>query len=314
MRLNPFDTSRIDVRSANQRSGGRSTGARRAGGVGCGAIVIALIGAIVFGIDPGQTIAVLQGLDQATTASAPDTRTNPGTIPGTNPGDISANEATEQQLCTSSPNAREACAALTSLNQTWEPEFQRAGIEFRQPFLRFVGDERIVTGGCGTTTSAVGPFYCPADLGIYLDLRFYDQLARMSGTNGDFARLYVMAHEYGHHVQNLTGLADQVRTAQQRAAQQRNPQAAGRLNVAMELHADCYAGVWAGKNRALIEPGDIEEGMRAASAVGDDTIARQSGRSTSPESFSHGSSRQRIEALRRGLQSGDQGACDVYFE
>ena len=131
----------------------------------------------------------------------------------------------------------------------------------------------------------------------------------MSGTRGDFARLYVMAHEYGHHIQNLTGLADQVR-----AAKQRNPRAANQLSVAQELQADCYAGVWAGKNAALIDPGDIEEGMRAASAVGDDTIARQSGRRVNPESFSHGSSEQRIAALRRGLQTGDQGACDVYFE
>lgn len=291
MRLNPFDTSKIDVRAANQ--GGRRMGGRRAGGVGCGAIVIALIGALVFGIDPGQTIAVLGGLEQTTTTSAP----GPGT------------DASEQQLCSSNTYAREACSALTSLNETWEPEFRRAGIEFIQPSLNFAQAGQIITDGCGTTSSAVGPFYCPADFGIYIDVRFFDQLASMSGTRGDFARLYVMAHEYGHHVQNLTGLADQVRTAQRR-----NPQAANRLNVAMELHADCYAGVWAGKNSRLIEAGDIEEGMRAASSVGDDTIARQSGRRANPETFTHGTSQQRVEALRRGLQSGDEGACDVYFE
>ena len=289
MRLNPFDTSRIDVRAGNPGGGG----GRRAGGVGCGAIVIAIIGALVFGINPQQTLAVLGGLQQQGATSAPE------------PGD----GANEEQLCSSSAYAREACQALTSLNATWEPEVRRAGAPFRQPFLRFVGNERIETGGCGTTTSAVGPFYCPADYGIYLDVRFFDQLAQMSGTRGDFARLYVMAHEYGHHVQNLTGLSDQVR-----AAQQRNPQAANRLSVALELHADCYAGVWAGKNAALIEAGDIEEGMRAASAVGDDTIARQSGRRANPESFSHGSSEQRIAALRRGLQAADEGACDVFFE
>ena len=291
MRLNPFDTSKIDVRAGNQ--GSRRPG-RRAGGVGCGAIVIALIGALVFGIDPSQTIAVLGGLDQQgapTAASAP------------------SSDETEQQLCSANAYAAEACNALTNLNETWEPEFQRAGIPFRQPFLRFVGDERIETGGCGTTTSAVGPFYCPADFGIYLDVRFFDQLAQMSGTRGDFARIYVMAHEYAHHVQNLTGLADQVRTAQRR-----NPQAANRLNVAMELHADCYAGVCAGKNASRIEPGDIEEGLRAASSVGDDTIASQSGRRANAESFTHGTSQQRIDALKRGLQTADQGACDVYFE
>ncbi|MEL6541102.1 MAG: neutral zinc metallopeptidase [Pseudomonadota bacterium] len=288
MRLNPFDTSKIDVRAANQ-GGGRG---RRAGGVGCGAIVIALIGAVVFGIDPSQTLAVLGGMEQTTTSA-------PASPTGVN----------EQAICSSGPYASEACAALTNLNETWEPEFNRAGIAFRQPFLQFVGDAPIRTGGCGTTTSAVGPFYCPADYGIYIDVRFFDQLARMSGTRGDFARIYVMAHEYAHHVQNLTGLADQVRQLKQR-----NPQAANRLSVAMELQADCYAGVWAGKNRALIEPGDIEEGMRAASAVGDDTIARQSGQRINPESFSHGSSRQRVEALQRGLQSGNSSACDIYFE
>ena len=289
MRLNPFDTSKIDVRAGNP-GGGRG---RRAGGVGCGAIVIALIGALVFGIDPSQTLAVLGGIEQQTSSSA----SGP------------SNDATEQQLCSSNTYAREACSALQSLNETWGPEFQRAGIPFRQPFLRFVGNERIETGGCGVTTSAVGPFYCPADYGIYLDVRFFEQLAQMSGTRGDFARLYVMAHEYGHHIQNLTGLSDQVS-----AAKRRNPRAANQLSVAQELQADCYAGVWAGKNARLIEQGDIEEGMRAASAVGDDTIARQSGRRANPESFSHGSSEQRIAALRRGLQTGDQGACDVYFE
>lgn len=288
MRLNPFDTSKIDVRSS--RAGGR--GARRAGGVGCGAIVIALIGALVFGIDPAQTIAVLGGLEQQT-ASAPSQS-----------GDL-----TEEQVCNSGPYAREACEALTSLNETWEPEFAAANIAFREPFLDLYRDGRVTTDGCGSATSAAGPFYCPADYGIYIDTRFFDQLAQMSGTRGDFARLYVMAHEYGHHVQNMTGLADQVRLAQRR-----NPQASNRLQVAMELHADCYAGVWAAKNRSRIEPGDIEEGLRAASSVGDDTIARSAGQRINPENFTHGSSQQRINALRRGLQTGDQGACDVYFE
>lgn len=293
MRLNPFDTSKIDVRSTRARS---RPGARRAGGVGCGALVIALIGAIVFGLDPAQTLSVLSDLEQA---GAPASTSAPGQS-----GDL-----TEEQICSSGPYAREACDALTSLNATWEPEFARAGIAYRQPFLNLYRDGRVNTEGCGSATSAAGPFYCPADYGIYIDLRFFDQLAQMSGTTGDFARLYVMAHEYGHHIQNLTGLADQVRQAQRR-----NPQAANRLQVAMELQADCYAGVWAGKNRARIERGDIEEGLRAASSVGDDTIARQSGRSVRTENFTHGSSRQRMEALRLGLETGDQGACDVYFE
>ena len=131
----------------------------------------------------------------------------------------------------------------------------------------------------------------------------------MSGTGGDFARLYVIAHEYGHHIQNITGLAKQVR-----AAQQRNPGAANRLQVAMELQADCYAGMWAGKNRQLIEAGDLEEGLRAASAIGDDTLQRNSGQGVNPESFTHGTSRQRMDALRLGLESDDDTACNVFFE
>ena len=148
----------------------------------------------------------------------------------------------------------------------------------------------------------MGPFYCPGDQTIYIDTTFYDQLARMSGNSGDFARYYVLAHEYGHHIQQITGIADQIRSVQQQ-----NPQAANQLQVRMELQADCYAGVWAGRNRNLIEPGDIEEGMQAAAAIGDDVLTR--GR-VSPENFTHGTSAQRSEALRLGLQ-GDDRACDA---
>lgn len=287
VRLNPFDTSKIRVRSSSSRGG-----ARRAGGVGCGALVIALIGALVFGIDPAQTIAVLGGIEQQSSA------------PQSQGGDM-----TEEQVCNMGPYASEACAALTSLNETWEPEFRRAGVRFEEPFLDLYRDGRVATEGCGSATSAAGPFYCPADMGIYIDTRFYDQLARMSGTRGDFARLYVIAHEYGHHIQNLTGLAGQVRSAQRQ-----NPRRSNELQVRMELMADCYAGVWAGKNRSLIERGDMEEGLRAASAIGDDTLMRGSGQRINPENFTHGTSQQRMDALRRGLESADDTACDVYFD
>lgn len=264
----------------------------RAGGVGCGTIVIAIIAALVFGVDPAQTIAVLGGADQQQGA------------PTSQSGDM-----TEEQVCTSGPFAREACDALTSLNETWAPEFARAGIPFEQPFLDLYRDGRVSTQGCGSATSAAGPFYCPADLGIYIDVRFYDQLAQMAGTGGDFARLYVIAHEYGHHIQNMTGLAAQVRSLQQR-----NPRQANQLQVRMELQADCYAGVWAGKNRSRIERGDMEEGLRAASAIGDDTLMGRAGQRINPENFTHGTSAQRMEALRRGIQSADDSACDVYFD
>lgn len=292
MRLGPFDTSRINVRSSNDGGGG---GMGRAGGVGCGTLVIALIGAVVFGLDPMQTIGMVEGIQQQ---AAPAGQTG-GSAP----------DLTAQEVCTSSAYATEACNALTSLDATWQASFQRAGLPFEQPVLDLYRNGQVDTEGCGSASSAVGPFYCPADKGIYIDTSFYDQLAQMSGTGGDFARLYVIAHEYGHHIQNITGLAGQVR-----AAQQRNSAQANRLQVAMELQADCYAGMWAGKNRNLIEPGDLEEGLQAASAIGDDTLMRNAGQSINPEGFTHGSSRQRMAALRLGLEHTDDSACDVFFE
>ncbi|MBI1401839.1 MAG: zinc metalloprotease [Porphyrobacter sp.] len=290
MRLGPYDTSEIDVRSS---AGGR--GMRRAGGIGCGTLVIALVGALVFGLDPMQTIGIVESVQQ---------QAAPAEASGSQGNDMSAAE-----VCASSDYANEACAALASLNKTWQPILTREDIRFARPELDLYRNGAVTTEGCGSATSAAGPFYCPADRRIYIDTTFYDQLARMSGTGGDFARLYVIAHEYGHHVQNLTGLADQVRREQQR-----NPAAANRLQVAMELQADCYAGLWAGQNRAAIEPGDLEEGLAAASAVGDDTLMRGAGQAINPESFTHGSSRQRMAALRLGLESENVGACNVFFQ
>ncbi|MEE4288984.1 MAG: neutral zinc metallopeptidase [Erythrobacter sp.] len=290
MRLNPFDTSKIKVRSSSGGSGGSRVG--RAGGIGCGTLVVALVAALAFGVDPAQTIALLDGAQQGQGAPQADT-----------------GELTEQQICTSGPFAREACDALTSLNETWEPAFAAARVPFEQPTLNLFPSGRVDTNGCGSASSANGPFYCPADRTIYIDVQFFDQLAQMAGTRGDFARLYVIAHEYGHHIQNLTGTASEVRRLQGR-----NPQQANRLQVSMELQADCYAGVWAGKNRDRIERGDLEEGMRAASSVGDDTLMARAGRGINPESFTHGTSEQRMDALHRGLESANSGVCDGYFD
>lgn len=289
MRLGPFDTSRINVRSSDGGGGGVG----RAGGIGCGTLVIALIGALVFGLDPMSTINLVEGVQQ---------QAGPVQTGGTS-------DLSEAEICSSSAYATEACNALTSLDATWEATFARAGIPFEQPVLDLYQGGRVATEGCGSATSAVGPFYCPADKGIYIDTGFYDQLAQMSGTGGDFARLYVLAHEYGHHIQNITGLAAQVRSVQKRS-----PSEANRLQVAMELQADCYAGMWAGKNRRLIEPGDLEEGLQAASAIGDDTLMRNAGQSINPERFTHGTSRQRMAALKLGLESTDDTACEVFFE
>ena len=276
MRLNPFNTSNIRVRSG----GG---GAGKAGGLGCGTIVIAAVAYFVFGADPMQTIGMVEGVQQGSQTA--QTNTN------------------EQEVCTANRYATETCNALDSLNSTWSNVFGQQGAQFRDPQLTFINGGQIRTG-CGAASSAMGPFYCPADEGIYLDTRFFDQLAQMSGEGGDFARLYVVAHEYGHHIQTITGISGQIRSAQQQ-----NPRAANQLQVLMELQADCYAGVWAGKNRSRVDPGDIEEGLRAASAIGDDTLMERAGQRANPESFTHGTSDQRMQALRLGFQ-GDDRRCD----
>lgn len=280
MRLNPFDTGNINVRS----SGGGLPGGK-AGGLGCGTIILAAIGYFVFGLDPMQTAATVENVQRQSGAGSGAANTD------------------EQAVCTASEYATEACNALDSLNTTWSRTFQEQGFgdRFRQPSLDLFSGG-VSTGGCGSATSAAGPFYCPADQTIYIDTSFYDTLERQLGAGGDFARYYVIAHEYGHHIQTLTGIAGQIRSAQQQ-----NPRAANQLQVRMELQADCYAGVWAGRNRNLIEPGDIEEGMQAAAAIGDD---RLSGGRVSSENFTHGTSRQRSEALRLGLR-GDDRACDA---
>ncbi|MGB7374928.1 KPN_02809 family neutral zinc metallopeptidase [Pontixanthobacter sp.] len=286
MRLNRFNPNTIRVGQGG--SGGRFPGGG-GGKIGCGTIIIAIIAALVFGGDPGQYIGALENTRQ----SAPQ------------PAGPSGQSA--EEICTQNAYALESCNALSSLDETWAPIFQQAGIEFSQPKLWFYqGGTR---SGCGSASSAMGPFYCPADSGIYIDTSFYDQMAQRMGAGGDFARYYVMAHEYGHHIQYLTGLASQVRSAQQQ-----DPRASNQLQVRMELQADCYAGVWASLNRNLIEPGDLEEGMTAASAIGDDTLQRSAGQRVNPEAFTHGTSAQRMQWLRTGLRTGNSDACDTFAD
>ena len=153
----------------------------------------------------------------------------------------------------------------------------------------------------------MGPFYCPADRGIYLDTAFFDQMKQMSG-GGDFAYAYVVAHEMGHHIQNITGIADKVRDRQGRVSEADG----NNLQVRMELQADCYAGVWAAKNSQRMEAGDVEEGMRAANSIGDDKLMKQSGRAPVESMFTHGSSEQRMAALQQGLKTGDAGQCNFF--
>jgi predicted metalloprotease len=202
--------------------------------------------------------------------------------------------------------SRTTCQAFSNAQNTWEALFARSGERFRAPGLRFYSGQG--QSGCGAAMSAMGPFYCPTDSDIYLDTGFFDELANKFKAPGDFAQYYVVAHEFGHHIQNLLGTADQVRQAQQRGSEAEGNAASVRL----ELQADCYAGVWAAQNRNRLEPGDVEEGMRAAQAIGDDTLQRQAGGRVMPDSFTHGTSEQRMRWLRRGMESGDPAACDTF--
>ena len=192
---------------------------------------------------------------------------------------------------------------LGSTEQVWGQLFQQAGATYKPTTLvAYTGGSQ---SGCGAAQAAMGPFYCPTDQKIYIDPAFFDELSRRFGAPGDFAQGYVIAHEVGHHVQDLEGTLARGQSAQASAGRAGGNQ----IQVGIELQADCYAGVWA-KQSGLLEAGDIEEGMRAAEAIGDDTLQRQSQSVVVPESFTHGSSAQRMEALRRGLSSGNPAQCN----
>lgn len=198
---------------------------------------------------------------------------------------------------------------LADTEDTWSSIFAAAGQQYSPPRLRLY--EGGTNSGCGAASSEVGPFYCPADQRVYIDLNFYNELAQRFQAPGDFAQAYVLAHEVGHHVQHLTGIDNQVRRAQQRASQEEQ----NALQVRMELQADCYAGIWAhhaNRSRSLLEAGDIEEGLAAAAAVGDDTIQQRAQGHVVPESFTHGSAAQRQAWFQRGFQSGQVSSCDTF--
>lgn len=293
MRLDDFDPSAIDV--DDQRGGGRGGFRLPMGGgggkLGCGTLIIIIIAALVFKVDPSQLFGAMQGGGAG--GEPPQTQTQGGSNAG--------------ESCLIDEGSKQSCDALSSLNKTWQPLLEQEGVSFRRPPIHFYSQ----TGqsGCGAAQSAMGPFYCPTDNGIYLDTDFYRQMEQELGAKGQFARLYVIAHEYGHHVQNLTGTSDQVRSLQER-----NPAAANRLSVRQELQADCYAGLWAAKNRDRLEPGDMESGLNAASSIGDDTLMRNAGRSADEAAFTHGSSAQRMQWLRTGLDQGTISACDTFAD
>ena len=192
---------------------------------------------------------------------------------------------------------------LGSTERRWTELFAKSGQQYKPTtMVAYTGGTQTA---CGAGQAAMGPFYCPSDESIYIDPVFFNELSQRFGAPGDFAMAYVIAHEVGHHVQNLTGVLDQAQSAQARLG----TTAGNQVQVAVELQADCYAGVWAANDQNLLEPGDVEEGMRAAEAIGDDTLQRQTQGRVVPESFTHGSAAQRMAALRRGLQSGDAASC-----
>jgi uncharacterized protein len=204
------------------------------------------------------------------------------------------------------PDELYACRVMKSTELTWGELFKQGGQQYRPAKIEFYS--RGGNSGCGQAQSAMGPFYCPTDEGVYLDTSFFQQMTSQMGAGGDFAKAYVVAHEVGHHIQKITGTAEKVRVMQGRVSQEEGNQ----LQVRMELQADCYAGVWAGKNADRIEPGDIEEGMTAANAIGDDTIMRNAGQRPVESMFTHGTSQQRMAALKKGLQSADPNSCNFF--
>jgi predicted metalloprotease len=288
MRLDDFDPNSVDVE--DQRGGMLPMGLS-GGRIGCGTLAIALIAAVVFGVDPRQ---MLGGLQDAQQEAGPAQQQQQG-----------GNDAAAS--CTVDSLSKESCNALSSLNKTWGPLFKQANIPFHRPKLVFYAQAG--RSGCGAAQSAMGPFYCPTDQGIYLDTDFYRQMDQELGAKGQFARDYVIAHEFGHHIQNLLGLSDQVHRLQQQS-----PGQANQLSVRLELQADCYAGVWAAKNRDRLDPGDMESGLNAAHQIGDDTLMRNAGQRPSPENFTHGTSAQRMEWLRKGLETGNEDQCDTFSD
>jgi uncharacterized protein len=267
---------------------GRGMGIRVGGGIGLGGAVILLVLSLVFG---QNFFALLDGGSDVSTGreggapSAPSRKARP----------------VEEQL------ADFVSFVLDDVQDTWTREFLRMGREYERARLVLFTDG--TRSGCGFAESAAGPFYCPDDRKVYIDLAFYRDLKNRFGAPGDFAQAYVLAHEIGHHVQHLLGQTDQVR-----AGQERRPERANALSVRLELQADCLAGIWAHSTgeRRLLEEGDVEEALEAASAVGDDRIQKQAGGRVSPETWTHGSARQRAGWFRRGLETGRVQDCDTF--
>ncbi len=274
-------------RSSNvedRRGGGVGT---KAAGGGIGAIIIALI-AMYFGVDPALFLGQGgSGLSQPTEQTS---QSNP-------------RPAAENQL------ADFVSVVLADTEDTWHQIFKAKKGKYQEPKLVLFTNE--VKSACGFAESAMGPFYCPADQKVYIDLGFYQDLKDRHGAPGDFAQAYVIAHEVGHHVQNLLGISTQVHKLKQKVSEKK----ANQLSVRLELQADCFAGLWANhadKARQILEQGDVNEALTAASAIGDDRLQKQARGYITPDSFTHGSSKQRMRWFQVGLKSGQLSACDTF--
>jgi predicted metalloprotease len=263
---------------------GMRVGAGAAKG-GIGTLVLVLV-ALYFGVDPS---VVLQG-------------TGSGTGVSSNPAPVQRSAAEEQLKDFVS-------VVLADTEDTWNALFRDAGSRYQEP--RLVLFSGSVNSACGYAQAATGPFYCPGDQKVYIDLSFYRDLQQRFGAPGDFAQAYVIAHEIGHHVQTLLGISQEVRKAQAKLGKT----AANALSVRQELQADCFAGIWAhhaNRSRQIVESGDIDEALTAAAAIGDDRLQKQSRGYVSPESFTHGSSAQRTKWFKRGWSKGELSACDTF--
>lgn len=284
MRLDDQEESN-NVEDRRGEGGGFGGGIGR-GGIGIGTLVAALAASYFFGIDP----AVILGLASNIERQAPP--------------QVAAHKPPENDAM-----ARFVSKVLASTETTWDQVFREGGERYRPPHLVLFSGA--IPTACGTGQAAMGPFYCPADQKVYIDLSFYRDLKQRFHAPGEFAQAYVIAHEVGHHVQNLLGISDKVRRAQQGANRAR----VNALSVRLELQADCFAGVWGHRADAvkhIIEPGEIEQALTAASAIGDDRLQQQSQGRIVPESFTHGSSEQRVRWFKRGMDSGDLRQCDTF--
>jgi predicted metalloprotease len=274
-------------RSSNveDRRGMRVAGPAAGGGIGL--IIIVFIIALITGQNPLQLLQLVSGLQQSGPVEQPEVPT------GAPSGD---------------PQAEFISVVLADTEDTWGKIFAESNERYQPPVL--VLFENAVQSACGTASSAVGPFYCPADQKVYLDLSFFRELDQRFGAPGDFAQAYVVAHEIGHHIQTLLGVSQRVDQLRQRASEAQG----NALSVRQELQADCFAGVWGNhaNRRQLLDPNDVEEGLTAAAAIGDDRLQKAGQGYVAPESFTHGSSEQRVEWLRRGLTSGRINDCDTF--